>query len=820
LRSSEFETVTAYQEALNNEHQREVMMKNSRKSKNHSDQAPKPALLSDILPFPERKFEGRIGTYYTDSKSDIPAMPPAPEGAPNILLVLLDDVGFGHTSAFGGPVNTPALQRLADEGLRYNRFHTTALCSPTRAALLTGRNHHSVHTGIITELATGFPGYDGILPKDAAVVAETLRQNGYNTAAFGKWHNTPDNETSAAGPFDRWPTGLGFDYFWGFMGGEANNWNTPLVENTSPIEKPKDDSHWHLSEAMADRAISWIGMQKASAPDKPFFVYWAPGAAHAPHHVSAEWADKYKGKFDHGWDKQREITFEKQKKLGVIPKDTRLTPRPDEIPSWSSRSADEKKLYARMQEVFAGFLEHVDAQVGKIVDALDTLKQRDNTLIIYIVGDNGPSAEGSLTGTLNNMKTQHGFPDDVGAMLKRIDEIGGPHFENHYPVPWCWAGSAPLKWMKQVASHFGGTRNPVVMSWPARIKDKGGLRSQFHHVIDIVPTILEAAGVPEPRMVNGVPQKPIEGVSMAYTWDDAEAKSRRVTQYFEMFGNRALYHDGWVAACRHGKLPWQTSGSFTFDDDTWELYNIEEDFSEYTDLAAKNPKKLRELQDIFMAEAAKYNVLPLDDRFAERGDVRRKPSYLRGKTRFTYLPGIVRIPETSSPNTKNVHHTLAAEVEIPEGGAEGVLVCCGGESAGYSLFMKDGKLHWEHNWFNETRYRVSSKEAVPAGKRILSAEIRVDKENQFGVGGKVTLRMGEKVIGEGRFEKQVAFRFTVQEGFDIGCDTVTPVSTEYESPFPFTGKIKRVIVDISEKAFEEMAGEAKAAMAKVAMGMQ
>jgi arylsulfatase len=488
------------------------------------------AVLSDILPLPERKFRGRIGTYYSDSEAEVPSMPSAPEGAPNVLLVLLDDVGFGHTSTFGGPVNTPTLQRLADEGLRYNRFHTTALCSPTRAALLTGRNHHSVHTGCITELSTGFPGYDGVLPKDAALVAETLRQNGYNTAAFGKWHNTPDYETSPAGPFDRWPTGLGFEHFWGFMGGEANQWHTPLTENTTSVEQPKDDPAWHLSEAMAEKAISWISAQKASAPDKPFFVYWAPGAAHAPHHVGKEWADKYKGKFDHGWDKQREITFEKQKKLGVIPKDTKLTPRPKEISAWSSCSADEKRLYARMQEVFAGFLEHVDAQIGKIVDSLATLKQRDNTLIIYIVGDNGPSAEGSLTGTLNNMKTQHGLPDDVATMLAKIDEIGGPRHENHYPVPWCWAGSSPLKWMKQVARHFGGTRNPVVMNWPVRIKDKGGLRSQFHHIIDIVPTILEAAGIPEPRMVNGVPQRPIEGISMAYTWDDAKADARRTTQ--------------------------------------------------------------------------------------------------------------------------------------------------------------------------------------------------------------------------------------------------------------------------------------------------
>jgi arylsulfatase A-like enzyme len=739
-------------------------------------------------------------------------MPSAPPGAPNVLLVLLDDVGFGHAKTFGGPVNTPTLQRLADEGLRYNRFHTTALCSPSRAALLTGRNHHSAHTGTIMELATGFPGYDGRIPKEAACVAETLKQNGYSTAAFGKWHKTPDYEVSAAGPFDRWPTGQGFEHWWGFQGGESSQWHTPLYDNTTPVNPP-DDPKWHFSEALAEQAISWIGRQKAAAPDKPFFIYWAPGCAHAPHHVHKEWADRYKGQFDGGWDKERETTFERQKKRGIIPKDTELTPRPESIPAWDDCSADEKRLYARMQEVFAGFLEHVDAQVGRMVDALELMKLRDDTLIIYIVGDNGPSAEGSLTGTLNNMKSQQGYPDDVKAMLKHIDEIGGPNFENHYPVAWCWAGSSPFQWMKQVASHFGGTRNPVVISWPKRITDHGGLRSQFHHLIDIVPTILDVAGIPEPRTVNGVVQKPIEGISMAYTWDDAGAEGRRTTQYFEMMGNRALYHNGWVAGCRHGKLPWQTTGSASFDNDTWELYNIEEDFSRAHDLAKKEPKKLRELQDLFMAEAAKYNVLPLDDRFAERADVNLRPSYLRGKKRFVYLPGTTRIPESSAPNTKNVNHTLAAEVEIPKGGAEGVLVCCGGRSSGYTLFVKGGKLHWEHNWFESERFQVSSTETIPEGHQVLSAEIKCDKEGEVGTGGTVTLRLGEKVIGEGKFKKQVPFRFTVNETFDIGCDLITPVSDDYESPFAFTGKVKRVMVDISDTDFKDLAAMAKLAMA-------
>ncbi len=777
------------------------------------------ALLSDILPLPDARFQGRIGSTYVDSEADIISLRTPPEGAPNVLLVLLDDVGFGQTSTFGGPANTPTLQKLADEGLRYNHFHTTALCSPTRAALLSGRNHHSVHTGIITEMATGFPGYDGSWPRDAACIAEILQGNQYATAAFGKWHNTPDHELSAAGPFDRWPTGKGFGYFYGFQGGESSQWETPLFENTAPIEPPHDDPKWHFTEAIAERAISWIGQQKAAAPDMPFFIYFAPGAAHAPHHVHKEWADKYKGKFDHGWDRQREITLEKQKKLGLVPKDTKLTPRPDSIPSWDSRSADEKRLYARMQEVFAGFLEHADAQVGKIVDALERMGLRDDTLIIYIVGDNGPSAEGTLTGTINIMKTMMGLPDDVPTMLKNIDKIGGPEFENHYPVGWCWAGSSPLQWMKQVASHFGGTRNGLVMSWPKGITDRGGLRSQFHHVIDIAPTILDLAGIPEPRQVNGVPQKPIEGVSMTYTFDDAKAPSQRVTQYFEMMGNRALYHDGWVAGCRHGKLPWTTAGSASFDEDTWELYNVDEDFSQANDLAAKEPEKLRDLQDRFMAEAAKYNVLPLDDRFAERADPSLKPSHLRGKTQFVYPPGTVRVGERSSPYTKNVNHTIAAEVEIPEGGAEGVLVCCGGLGGGYSVFMKDGKLYWEHNYYNEVRYRVASTETIPPGRHVLSAEIKVDKEGKPGTGGTTTLRIGKKKVGEGRFEKQIAGFFTANESFDVGCDTVSPVSNLYETPFPFTGEIIKVMVDVSEATFEELA-EQHELRARVAMATQ
>lgn len=755
-----------------------------------------------LPPTPE-KFNGSISQSYADSTPGTFTPDSPPEGAPNVVVIMLDDVGFGQTSMFGGPAQTPNIEKLATGGLTYNRFHTTSLCSPTRAALLSGRNHHSVHTGAIMELATSFPGYDGRWPADAASIAQILRLNGYNTAAFGKWHNVPDYETGPSGPFDHWPTGKGFEYFYGFLGGEADQWNTPLWENTTAVDQP-DREGWHFSEEIADRAITWMGRQKASAPDKPFFMYWTPGAAHAPHHVAKEWSDKYRGKFDHGWDKQRELTFAKQKELGVIPQDTELTPRPDEIPAWEDCSDDEKRLYARMQEVFAGFLEHVDAQAGRVIDALEALGIADNTLVFFIVGDNGPSAEGTLTGTLNNMKTQQGFHDDVATMLEHIDEIGGPEFENHYPVPWCWAGSSPFQWMKAVASHFGGTRNGLIVRWPDQISDRGGHRTQFHHVIDIAPTILEAAGITEPTDVLGVHQRPLEGTAFNYTFEDADAKGRHVTQYFEMYGHRALYHDGWVAGCRHG-LPWVLSGSTPFDADEWELYNVEEDFSQARNLAKEHPKKLRELQDMFMAEAAKYNVFPMDDRFSERADASLRPSYVRGHSSFTYLAGTTRIPEASSPPIKNVDHTLAAEIVIPEGGAEGVLVCCGGVTSGYTLFIKDNKLHWEHNWFNEDRYLVSSETELKPGAQVVSAEIKVDDDGTFGTGGTVTLRCGTDVIGTGRFEKQVPYRYTVQESFDVGCDTVTPVSNQYTSPFTFTGELERVMVDVTGKPFEQLA---------------
>ena len=606
-----------------------------------------PALAQDVLPRPEPPFKGIIGeTYKTSTPDKIPLIK-APDGAPNVLIVLIDDSGFGQWSTFGGLIPTPNLDRIAANGLRYTRFHTTALCSPTRAALLTGRNHHSVGTGMITELGNGYPGYSGQIPSSAGMVSEILRQNGYSTAFIGKNHNIADWETSVSGPFDRWPSRQGFDHFYGFIGGEANQWAPALYRDTTPVEMeiPKGmEGRYTLNDSLADEVIKYINKEKSATPDRPFFVYYAPGATHAPHHVPKEWIAKFKGKFDQGWDKYREEAYKRQLQLGVIPADAKLTPRPKENPAWDSLNNDQKRVATRLMEAFAAYTAQTDFEVGRVLDALRDTGQLDNTLVIWEIGDNGSSMEGTLNGVFNEMSSLNGVPEDTSYVVKHIDEIGGPGSYNHFPVGWAWAMNTPFQWGKQVASHFGGTRNPVVISWPARIKDKGGVRTQFHHVIDLVPTILEAAHVTAPTELNGVKQKPIEGVSMMYSFDDPKAKEQRPTQYFEMFGNRALYHEGWIAVARHGRLPWENAGSYDFDKDTWELYNVAQDFSEANDVAAQNPDKLKELQDLFLVEAKKYNVLPLDDRFAERANPALRPSLIEGKTSFTYYAGATRIP--------------------------------------------------------------------------------------------------------------------------------------------------------------------------------
>lgn len=756
----------------------------------------------NVYPRPEYRFPNvKIGLTYKDSVADFPKPLAAPEGAPNILLVILDDVGFGWPSAFGGLVRMPTAERLANNGLKYNQFHTTALCSPTRAALLTGRNHHSAHSGNIGELATGFPGYDGIIPKSCATIAELLSQNGYATGWWGKNHNVPDNQTSEAGPFDNWPTSRGFDYFYGFIGGETDQFFPSLYRGTRAVPIPyKPEEGYHLTRDLANDCIDWMRRQKSIASDRPLFVYFSTGAAHAPHQPPLDWREKNKGRFGMGWDKYREQVWKRQLEMGVIPKGTTLTPRPKEIPAWDDHTPEQKRFLARQAENYAEFLEHTDYEVGRLVDALKEMDELENTLVIYIIGDNGSSAEGTLTGVINELMSLNGFQPKFEEMMHRVDEIGLPGTSPHYAVGWAWAGDTPFQWTKQIASHFGGTRNGTIISWPKWIKDTGKVRLQFHHVIDVVPTILEVVGISEPSVVNGVPQKPIEGVSMAYTFaaENDKAPTKRYSQYFEMFGNRALYHGGWIACCRHGRLPWINFGSADFAQDKWELYNIAEDFSEGVDLSAKYPEKLRELQDLFFAEAARYNVLPLDDRFIERADVTLRPSYFYGRKEVTFYPGMMRLPEGSAPKTHNITHTITVNAEIPKGGAEGVLVCLGGDTAGWSLYVQDGKLVYHYNWFDMERYEIVSTSPVPEGK----VELKCEFTNETNIpGGPATARLfiNGKAMGEGKIEKQVRGRFGV-ESLDVGVDALSPVSKSYadKRPFAFTGKIEKVRFDFGD----------------------
>lgn len=748
-----------------------------------------------VLPINPPPFRGKIGITYKESTPDFPAPIKAPEQAPNVLLVLLDDVGFGQASTFGGPVDTPNLTHLAERGLRYNQFHTTALCSPTRAALLTGRNHHSVGTGVVAELASGFPGYTTILPKSAATVAEVLRQNGYNTAAFGKWHNTPDYETSAAGPFDRWPTWLGFEYFYGFLGGDTNQWSPALVENTKRVAPPTNNPDYHLTPDLVDHAISWIHSQQSIAPDKPFFTYLATGATHAPHHAPKVWIDKYQGKFDQGWDKLREETFARQKQLGVIPANAQLTPRPKELPAWDSLSPDDQKIYAHEMEVFAGFLAYTDHEVGRLINAIDQIGELDNTLIFYIVGDNGASAEGGLSGSVNELKVFNKVPESRQQLLASLNDLGSPKTFNHYHAAWAWAGTTPFQWTKQIASHFGGTRNPLIIAYGDRIKDQGGLRSQFHHVIDITPTIFEAAGITPPTTVNGVEQQKIEGTSLVYTFDDSKAASKHETQYFEMFGNRAIYDHGWIAGARHPRLPWQGTINADFEKDPWELYNIEEDFSEANNLAAKNPEKLAKLQKLFLSEADKYNVLPLDDRVSERFDVQDRPSLASGRTTFIYYSSGVSIPEGSAPNLKNRSFTITAEVEIPENGAEGVLLTQGGRFAGWGFFLKDSKPTYVYNFVNAERYIIQSPEKLAPGKSTIKFNFDYDGGG-VGAGGIGRLFINDQPVAEGRIAKTIPYRLALDETFDVGRDTGTPIVETYQVPFAFTGNLQKVTLNL------------------------
>lgn len=720
----------------------------------------------------------------------------APDGAPNVLIILIDDMGFGQSSAFGGPVHMPTVEKLAKNGLRYNKFHTTALCSPTRAALLTGRNHHVCNMGSITETATAFPGQTGQRPNAVAPVAEMLRLNGYSTAAFGKSHETAAWEVSPSGPTDRWPTRSGFDKFYGFIGGEANQWSPALYEDMTRIEVPKKPNY-HLMTDLADQAIKWTNSQKALTPDKPFFTYFAPGATHAPHHVPKEWIAKYKGKFDQGWDKLREETLARQIKLGVVPEGTKLAPKPEAIKDWDKLTADEKKLFARQMEIFAGFGEYADYEAGRVIQAIEDLGQLENTLIFYEIGDNGASPEGTLNGLFNEMTYFNGVPESVQEILKHYDDLGGPNSYPHYAAGWAVAGDAPFAWTKQIAGSYGGCRNGLVAHWPKGITGKGEIRSQWHHVIDIAPTILEAAGLPEPKSVNGTVQTPIEGVSMVYTFTDAKAKDRHKTQYFEIFGNRGVYHDGWLAHTVH-RAGWEMKPRHPFLEDRWELYHVDEDFSSANDLAAKNPEKLKELQELFLKEAVKNRVLPLDDRTIERANaaLAGRPDLMAGRTSLTVYEGMIGMSENVFINTKNKSHTITAEVEIPKGGANGVILSQAGRFGGWSLYVKDGKPTYTYNFLGLSAYKVAAPKALPEGKATVRYEFKYDGGGP-GKGGTGTIFVNGEKVAEGRIERTQANLFSADEGADVGMDGETNVTDDYkEGDNKFTGKIRKVTVEL------------------------
>jgi arylsulfatase A-like enzyme len=760
-----------------------------------------------VLPIPDQPH---VGLTTFDAKDPDTHYPPIkdlrpPQGAPNVLVVLIDDAGFGASSAFGGPCQTPNFEKLAATGLKYNRFHTTALCSPTRQALLTGRNHHSAGMGSITEFATAAPGQCSFMPNTIAPIARTLKLNGYSTAQFGKCHEVPVWQTSPMGPFDSWPTGGGgFEYFYGFIGGETNQYYPALYEGTTPVESARTpEEGYHFTEDMTTKAIKWIRQQKTLLPDKPFFAYFAPGATHAPHHVPKEWADKYKGKFDQGWDKLREETFARQKKLGVIPRDCQLTKRHPEIPSWDEMPADLKPVLTREMEVYAGYLEHTDHQVGRLIDALRDLEILEDTLIYLIIGDNGASAEGSLKGTYNEMVTISGFdyletPEFLNAHL---DKFGGPEAYNHYAVGWAHAMDTPYQWTKQVASHWGGTRNGLIVHWPKGIRAKGEIRSQFHHVIDVAPTLLEVAGLPQPVFVNGVQQRPIEGVSMAYSFDNARAAERHETQYFEMNGNRGIYHKGWTAVTKH-RTPWVTGEVQlpAFDEDIWELYDTNTDWSQSHNLAPEMPDKLHELQRLWLIEAVKYNVLPLDDRFAERSnpDIAGRPQLVKGHRQLLF-GGMGRLTESSIISYKNKSHSVTADVEVPPSGAEGVIIAVGGLTGGWSLYAKDGKPKYCYNFYGLNRYTIEGTSRIPAGRHQVRMEFEYDGGG-LAKGGTVTLYLDGKEVGTGRVDQTEPFVFSADETCDVGDEFGSPVTPDYPARKKFSGEVNWVEIDVGQDA--------------------
>jgi arylsulfatase len=744
-------------------------------------------------------------------------MPPhfevkAPKGAPNVVIVLIDDLGFGATSTFGGPIKTPTLDGLAQDGLRYNNFHTTALCSPTRAALKSGRNHHTVNMGFITEMATGFPGATGQIPNATAPLAETLRLNGYNTAAFGKWHETASWEASTSGPFDRWPTRQGFDKFYGFLGGETNQWAPYLYDGVAQVELP-NDPNYHFMTDMTDKAVAWIKYQKALTPGKPSFVYFAPGATHAPHHVPQEWIAKWKGKgkFDQGWDKMREETLARQIAAGVVPAGTKLAPKPPAIKDWETLSADEKRLFILQAEVFAAFVDYTDHEIGRMLKAFEAVGEADNTLVFYIAGDNGTSGEGGQNGMFNEYTYFNGVPEKVEDMLKLADKWGGPETYPHMAAGWAVGLNAPFGWMKQVPSDFGGTRNGMVVRWPKGIKAKNEIRSQFGHVIDVAPTVLQAAGLPEPKVVNGTKQIPMEGKSLMYSFEDAKARERHSTQYFEIAGNRAIYHDGWLARTIH-RAPWEAKGRHPLNQDVWDLYNVRADFSLNNNLAAQNPKKLKEMQAVFLAEAKKYHVLPIDDRVFERLDAHAvgRPDLMAGRTSITLGEGMTGMMEAVFPNVKNRSKTITAEIEIPAAGANGTVIAQGGRFGGWSLYVKNGVPAYDYNFLGLQRVSIAAVKPLPPGKNTLRFDFAYDGGGP-GKGGMGTLLVNGEKVAEGRLAHTQAGMFSADETADVGIDLGTPVveAIGAEARSRFTGKIAKVTVETKDMKPAEKAQDSK-----------
>ena len=765
------------------------------------------------VPKPTPPFEGRAGRLIAESTPRKLNATGAPEGAPHILLIMLDDVGFGSFGTFGGPVPTPGLDRIASNGLRYNQFHTTALCSPTRASLLTGRNHHSVHMGGITEIANSFPGYDSAIPPESATIAQVLRMHGYSTACFGKWHLAPSWEQGPAGPFDRWPTGLGFDRFYGIIGAESSQWEPPVYDQTTPISPHIGNPDYHLTEDLADKAIEWMQRQRVSAPHRPMLCYFSTPAVHAPHHVPREWIDKFAGRFDAGWDSLREEIYARQLALGVIPPDTALTSRPEQIPAWSDYPERYRPVATRLMETFAGFLAHTDHQINRVIGALDDLGIADNTLVIYITGDNGASAEGTVHGAWSAPSFQNGVHEDPEWLLDHLDDFGTAKCENHFNVGWAWALDSPFQWMKQVASHFGGTRNAMAMSWPKRIADRGGLRTQFHHVIDLAPTIYEAVGIDAPASVNGIQQMPMHGVSMAYSFDDKSAPSARTHQYFEILGNRAIYSDGWMASCFHGRLPWIRLQGLDFDgpQERWELYNIAEDFSQAVDLADTFPDKLRELQELFHRQAIDYGIYPLRDAGSPRHGEFSVPHALDGITKMTYTTAHVRMPESSVLNLKNCSYRITADIEILGDTDHGVIVCQGGNMAGWSLYLShDGRPVFHYNLYGHEHFVCAS--ATPLSRGAHRVVITFAYDGGFGAGGTVVMNVDGNDVAGGRIDKTVPLVYSMSgETFDVGIDTGSPVGN-YPHDYRCTARIDGVTLERLSEVPEEIAARVREGM--------